>query len=116
MLKQIIIVRKDLGMTCGKIASQVAHASLMSFLKTQNKNKEIAEKWIEEGETKIVLKVNSYEEFEKMKKKLEEAKIDFVVVVDAGKTQILPETETAIGIGPIESEKIDIITKDLKLL
>ncbi|MCW1311370.1 MAG: peptidyl-tRNA hydrolase Pth2 [Candidatus Rehaiarchaeum fermentans] len=116
MIKQVIIVRKDLGMTAGKIASQVAHASLSAFLKTENLRKEIAQKWLEEGQTKIVLKVKDKEEFDKIKDLLRQNNIDFVVIVDSGKTQILPNTETAIGIGPIESEKIDPITEKLKLL
>lgn len=35
-MKQYIIVRKDLGMSKGRIAAQVAHASIMCLLKHGN--------------------------------------------------------------------------------
>ncbi|PIX43420.1 peptidyl-tRNA hydrolase, partial [archaeon CG_4_8_14_3_um_filter_38_5] len=35
---------------------------------------------------------------------------------DAGRTQIPPNTITALGIGPDNEEKIDKIVKNLKLL
>ena len=40
MYKQIIIVRKDLGMSTGKIAAQVSHAS-MAFLTSQIRKKSV---------------------------------------------------------------------------
>ncbi len=55
-LKQVIIVRSDIKMGKGKIASQVAHASVSSFYEVLQKNKEMAERWIKEGQKKVVLK------------------------------------------------------------
>lgn len=115
-IKQVIIIRKDLGMTAGKIASQAAHASLEAFLLVSKQNPDLIKQWIDEGQTKIVLKVNSLAEFEELKNKLKENNIPFAVVSDSGLTQVAPGTETAIGIGPIDEGVIDNITKNLKLL
>ena len=71
---------------------------------------------LSEGGTKVVVKVNTLEEFEDMKKKLRAAGLPFKVVKDAGQTQIPPGTETAIGIGPYYTADIDKITGKLSLL
>ncbi|MCL4391572.1 MAG: peptidyl-tRNA hydrolase Pth2 [Candidatus Parvarchaeota archaeon] len=115
-IKQVIILRKDLGMGNGKMIAQGSHASLMSFLRAKKLYPEIAETWIREGETKIVLKTNKPEEFNEIKKKLERSGMPFETVKDAGQTQVPPGSETAIGIGPYYSDEIDKITAKLKLL
>ena len=51
-MKQVILVRDDLKMDKGKLASQVAHASLEAALKS-NKLKE----WKSKGTKKVILKV-----------------------------------------------------------
>lgn len=72
---QVIVVRKDLGMTVGKIAAQCSHASLSSFLKSQEKKYGNSyEKWLHEGMKKVVLKVNSKEELLELFEKLKKAK------------------------------------------
>jgi len=48
MFKQVIIVRKDLGMTCGKIAGQVAHAAIMAMEKTRMYNPNWVTEWKDE--------------------------------------------------------------------
>jgi peptidyl-tRNA hydrolase, PTH2 family len=117
MFKQVIIVRKDLGMTCGKIAGQVAHAAIMAMEKTLMYNPNWVTEWKDEhGQIKVVLKVNSYSELNEYFIDIINAKLPVVKVHDAGKTQIEPDTVTCIGIGPAPAEYIDRIVKDLKLL
>ena len=117
MFKQVIIVRKDLGMTCGKIAGQVAHAAIMAMEKTSMYNPKWVTEWKDEhGQIKVVLKVGSYRELNDYFIDIINAKLPVVKVHDAGKTQIEPDTVTCIGIGPVPAECIDRIVKDLKLL
>ncbi|MCL4406759.1 peptidyl-tRNA hydrolase Pth2 [Candidatus Parvarchaeota archaeon] len=115
-IKQVIIIRKDLKMGTGKIAAQACHASLMSYMEAEKKYKDIVESWLSEGGTKVVVKVNTIEEFDDMKKKLRASGLPFKVVKDAGQTQVLPGTETAIGIGPYYTSDIDKVTSKLSLL
>ena len=112
-MKQVIIVRKDLKMDCGKIAGQVAHASVRAYKESEQYDRL---KWFIEGETKIILKVKSQEELENIMDRCKELKIPYSPVKDAGRTQIPPGTLTSIGIGPLKSETVDQITKGLKLL
>lgn len=54
-MKLAIVVRKDLDMSCGKIAGQVGHASVIAY-RMANGTRE-GEQWFSEGQKKIVLKV-----------------------------------------------------------
>lgn len=113
-MKQAIVIRKDLKMSCGKIAGQTAHASLRAYWATP---KEDRDNWTYNfNEVKVVLKVQGKDELEKIIEKCEDFNIPFSWVFDAGKTQIEPNTLTAVGIGPYDSELIDSIVGDLKLL
>ena len=114
-IKQVILVRKDLKMGAGKVAAQAAHASVLSYLNVLKKQPDIIKEWVLSGQTKIVLKLKDAAEAENIKKKLSAAKIPFAVVTDAGRTQVAPGTETAIGIGPYYADKLDAITGDLPL-
>ncbi len=113
MYKQVIVVRKDLGMDKGKIASQVAHASLEAYKKT---DENIRKLWEEEGSKKVVLKVESLRNLMDIKEKVKKEGIPYAVIRDAGRTQVRSGEVTTLGIGPAEEEKIDRITKNLKLL
>lgn len=109
--KQVIILRKDLKMSKGKAIAQALHACLASF---KLGNKKIIKKWEKEGAKKVVLKA-TLSQMKRIAKKLEKEKIKFVVIRDAGLTQLRKGSITAIGIEPIEEEKIDQITGNLKL-
>ncbi len=113
MYKQVIVVRKDLKMDKGKIAAQVAHASLEAYKKAYTKD---VIGWEAEGMKKVVVGVKDIKEFMRIKENVKRAKIPYSVVRDAGRTQIRPGTVTAMGIGPAKEEKINRITKNLKLL
>ncbi|MEM0201461.1 MAG: peptidyl-tRNA hydrolase Pth2 [Candidatus Micrarchaeaceae archaeon] len=115
-IKQIILIRTDIEMGKGKLAAQVAHASLMSYFSCEKLDKKISQEWLNTGEKKIVLKV----EDDKVLKKLFEAfkykGIPCALVSDAGHTQLPPGTITALGVGPWKDKEIDQFTSGFKLL
>ncbi len=115
-IKQAIILRSDLKMGKGKLVAQAAHASLMSYFRSEKADKAIASEWLETGEKKIVLKVQSEEELKGLFLECESRHMPCALVVDAGLTQLEPGTVTALGIGPWKSDEIDALTHDLKLL
>ncbi|WP_457549131.1 peptidyl-tRNA hydrolase Pth2 [Archaeoglobus sp.] len=112
-IKQVIVVRDDLKLSRGKLAVQVAHASIIGYEKADRK---IVEAWKMQGQKKIVLKVNSLEELMKIKEKAEKLGLPTGIVTDAGLTEIPQGTITAVVIGPDEAKKIDKVTGNLPLL
>ncbi|AWR97352.1 peptidyl-tRNA hydrolase [Acidianus sulfidivorans JP7] len=119
-MKMIIIVRTDIKMGKGKIAAQVAHAAVSLVMDVLNSNnskwKSWLFEWINEGQPKIVVKVETLEE---LLDRIQKAKINGLpttIISDAGRTQLEPGTITCGGIGPAEDGQIDAITGDLKLL
>jgi len=114
--KQVILIRTDLKMGTGKKCVQSCHASVSAADLVRIKNKLVWKNWINSGQKKVVLKINSLEVLGKIVNKLGKANISYFLVKDAGLTQLPPGTTTALGIGPILSKEIDDITRDLKLL
>jgi len=115
-IKQAIVIRTDLGMSRGKMVAQGSHASLMGYLEVMKKDKDVAETWIDEGEKKIVLKVEGEADLKKLHAAFKFKGIPSALVTDAGLTEVPPGTITALGVGPWASTEIDRFTKPLKLL
>jgi peptidyl-tRNA hydrolase, PTH2 family len=115
-LKQVIIVRQDLKLPKGKMAAQVAHASVEAVLKTQKNNPEIVQKWRLEGMKKIILKVEDEKELFKYFQMSKDDGLVTAMITDAGKTVVAPGTRTCFAIGPGEEDDIDLVTKDLKMI
>ena len=111
--KQVILVRKDLKLSKGKMSAQVAHASVDALLKS---HKDDIKAWKEQGMGKIVLWAADQKELFAIKQKAEDAGLAVALIVDAGRTAIAPGTVTCLGIGPDVVEKIDKITGHLKLV
>ncbi|MCA9495473.1 MAG: peptidyl-tRNA hydrolase Pth2 [Nanoarchaeota archaeon] len=111
-LKQVILVRKDLNMSKGKTAAQVAHAAVEAVLKSE---KSMVSKWRQSGMKKVTLIVESEKELFKF---LQIAKDDGLItglIRDAGRTEIESGTATCLAIGPDDSDLIDSITGELKM-
>ena len=123
-------MRKDLGMRKGKMIAQGAHASMKVFFdmmeKTDSDKYELdfgfeggkqAQEWFEGIFTKICVSVDSEEELLKVFKYACDVDLPCAIILDNGKTEFggVP-THTCCAIGPANSEDIDKITGDLKLL
>jgi len=113
MYKQAIVVRSDLKLSRGKLSVQVAHASV-SALGMAGKSDAVY--WKNEGQKKIVLKVENVEELLELEKRCNKLKIPCSIIRDAGMTELPKGTITCLGIGPGKEEKINKVTGNLPLL
>ena len=100
----------------GKIAVQVAHASVTAAEETRKRRPEWWKAWIDEGQRKIVVKVNSEGELDELRKDSEALGLVAAIIHDSGLTQVEPGTATCVGIGPAPAELVDKITGSLTLL
>ncbi len=112
-LKQVILVRQDLNMPKGKLATQCAHASVEAVL---NSSKEKIHEWYEEGMKKVTLKVADLKELQKYQREAQKHGLKTAIITDAGKTFFDKPTTTCAAIGPDQEEKIDRVTGSLKML
>ena len=138
MIKQVIVIRKDLNMRKGKMCAQAAHASMKVFLDWGGVSPEPEPtsetdvpdparlivnltdemyQWLQGKFTKIVVGCDSEEELLTLARKALNQAIHHALIEDSGRTEFHGEkTYTALAIGPDISERIDPITGHLKLL
>jgi len=116
MFKQVIVVRQDLKMGKGKIAAQVAHASLSSGVGTMKTRKSWFDIWTLQGQKKVVLKIKGEKGLREIKRIADLNHVYSEIIVDRGHTQIPAGTITCLAIGPAPEEIIDKVTGDLQLL
>lgn len=117
-MKQVIILRADLGMSAGKAAAQASHASLMAFLQTAQKYPQKIEEWFKTGQGKIILEVSSENEIKQIYDQLsddDKGKDICYLVRDSGLTELKGMEYTALGIGPFDRDYIYRFTKHLRL-
>ena len=111
-MKQAIAARTDLGMGRGKLAAQVAHASLMAYEDADAKSRR---EWKGSGQKKIVLKVAGESALFELADKAEREGLPHAVVRDAGHTQLDPGTVSTLAVGPAADDLVDRVTGDLSL-
>jgi len=138
MIKQVLVMRTDLGMRKGKMIAQGAHASMKVFFDRAQAHYPVIrspadvgappelriplltreeEKWVFGLFTKVCVQVKSEEELLRLHQQAMAANLPCALIEDAGKTEFHGvKTPTCIAIGPADAEAIDAITGELKLL
>ncbi len=111
--RQVILVRADLKLPKGKMAAQVAHASVEAVLRS---DKKMVDAWRKEGMGKIVLKVANEKEMLSLQQQAKDAGLTTALITDAGHTVVAPGTRTCCAIGPGLDKHIHVITGHLKLV
>lgn len=111
--KQMIIIRRDLNMSPGKMAAQAGHAAVGGAF---DSNPFCLVNWMKEGYKKVVLGVDSEEELMALLDHANSLELPVFLVRDFGLTELEPNTITCLAIGPALGTDIDKVTKDLKLL
>src|SRR3989344_3968637 len=101
-MKQAILIRADLKLPKGKMASQCSHAAVECVLKS---DKEKVKEWRNEGMPKIILKVADLKELNKYNQMAKDSGLVTSLITDAGRTTVEHGTTTCLGIGPDKDEK-----------
>jgi peptidyl-tRNA hydrolase len=122
-----LIVRESLNMSIGKTAAQCSHAAQklqIKFEEVEGKilcsendqdddtHQNLYEEWLNNDYPKIVLKADE-KEWIKLKESL--SNYD-VLIIDSGRTELLPNTETVIGIFPMRKNMRCKLLKRLQVL
>jgi peptidyl-tRNA hydrolase, PTH2 family len=124
--KQVIVMRKDLGMRKGKMIAQGAHASLKVLT---DRRRDIDDDtfaialtpamkaWLTGRFTKVCVGVESEAALDAVVAKARAANVPVALITDAGKTEFhgVP-TKTCCAIGPAWTDEVDAITGELPLL
>lgn len=124
--KQVIVVNKALHMPPGKLATQVAHASMGALLNTTTRNLNTIfislpigsarEDWLDGIFTKIVVYVKSESKLIDVYKKAKERQLPCCLIEDCGLTFFDKPTVTCVGIGPAWNDEFIGLTDKLQLL
>ncbi len=123
--KQVIVIRKDLGMRKGKMIAQGAHASLRVLLDrgAADGDRYVIEMtdamkaWMTGRFTKVCVSVDSEAALDEVVARAKAAGVPCALIVDAGQTEFhgVP-TKTCCAVGPAWAADVDAITGALPLL
>jgi PTH2 family peptidyl-tRNA hydrolase len=126
--KQVIVMRKDLGMRKGKMIAQGAHASLAVLIEGGHPSADGAAftfaldaattQWLVSGRfTKVCVSVDSEAALDAIVARARDAGVPCALIVDSGRTEFhgVP-TKTCCAVGPAWAEAVDAITGSLSLL
>jgi PTH2 family peptidyl-tRNA hydrolase len=113
--KMVLVVRNDLKMGKGKIAAQCSHATLGLYKKLLHRAPKSLNRWEMCGQVKVVVKIENEEDLLLLQERAKSLNLPTHVTIDAGRTQIAPNSRTVMAImGP--ADMVDDVTGGLKLL
>lgn len=112
-MKQVIVVDEALRLPRGKLAAQVAHASVAALLEAPP---ESLRRWLEEGMPKVVLRVEGEAALLALEARAAAAGLPTALIRDAGRTVVAAGTPTCLGIGPADEEAVNAVTGTLRLV
>jgi len=127
--KQVIVIRKDLNMSAGKLAAQVSHASMAAFFQSTDLKKSdlglidgitipmdsACDDWINGRFTKVVVYVKSEEALKNIEALAIEKGLPNALITDAGFTEFNGPTMSCLGIGPCYPDDFIGVTNKLRL-
>ncbi|EDW13666.1 probable peptidyl-tRNA hydrolase 2 [Drosophila mojavensis] len=114
--KMVLVVRNDLKMGKGKIASQCSHGAVGAYQRAVTRTPRLLRAWENCGCAKIAVRVDSEAELMSIKRSAEQRHLNTCLIRDAGRTQIEPNSKTVLAVGPAAAVEIDRVTGHLKLL
>ena len=114
--KLVIAVRSDLELSRGKLAVQVAHASVMAAFDAKARHRKWFADWWAEGQKKVVVKGGTVGDLQALRNRARSVGLTAALVEDAGLTELPPGTVTCVGIGPGPNALVDQVTGGLKLM
>lgn len=124
--KQVIVMRKDLGMRKGKMIAQGAHAAIAVLLEGARASETevvlalspAAHQWLASGRvTKVCVGVESEAALDEVVARAKAANVPCALIIDAGKTEFHGvATKTCCAVGPAWADEVDAITGALSLL
>ncbi|KAF3432656.1 hypothetical protein FNV43_RR23758 [Rhamnella rubrinervis] len=101
--KMVLVVRNDLKMGKGKIAAQCSHATLGLYKKLLHRAPKALNSWEMCAQPKVVVKIESEEDMLVLQGRAKSLKLPTHITIDAGRTQIAPNSRTVMAIlGPVE--------------
>lgn len=109
-----LLVRKDLKMGKGKIGAQCGHAVQELIMRCPKDLLSLYRKT--HVYPKICLALKDEDHLDEVMELCRKKNVLYHRVVDAGRTQVEPNTPTVLGIGPITKKTAQDIVGDLKLL
>ena len=119
--KMVCIVRTDLGMSVGKVGSQVAHAVLAAYRAARGSGGAAGaaalRAWEGAGEKIVLVRGEGGEEgLRRAAAAARAAGLPAALCRDAGRTEVEPGSVTVCAVGPGEEAEVDRITGELRLL
>uniref|UniRef100_V5EYH9 peptidyl-tRNA hydrolase n=2 Tax=Kalmanozyma brasiliensis (strain GHG001) TaxID=1365824 RepID=V5EYH9_KALBG len=114
--KMILAVRMDIKMEKGKIAAQCGHAALAAYKAARKVTPKFIKQWEKRGQAKVAVKCPDEDTMLELESKAKELGIAARSIIDAGRTQIAPNTRTVLGLGPAPVSLMNQLTGHLKLL